>query len=112
MRDNRSNIKVVLVIEPGVYSGKAEGQAVDTAGYDSLTFAISMAEGGTSSGFELAMEHSEDAKEWELVHPDNVLGEAGLDARSATPEAPRDSAAMCVSPWRRRARARRGRALP
>jgi hypothetical protein len=80
MRDNRSNIKVVPVIEPGVYSGKASGQAVDTAGYDSLTFAISMAEGGSSSGFDLAMEHSDDGKEWDLVRPDNVLGEAGLDA--------------------------------
>jgi len=80
MRDNRSNIKVVPVIEPGVYSGKAEGKAVDTAGYDSLTFSVFMADGGSSGGFELAMEHSNDGKEWDLVRPDNVLGEAGLDA--------------------------------
>ena len=43
MRDNRSNIKVVPVIEPGVHSGKAEGKAVDTAGYDSLTFVVAVA---------------------------------------------------------------------
>jgi hypothetical protein len=80
MRDIRSNIKVVPVIEPGVYPGKSEGKAVDTAGYDSLTFAIAMGEAGKTGGFELAMEHSDDGKEWELVRPDNVLGEAGLDA--------------------------------
>lgn len=75
MRDMRNSIKIVPVIEPGVYSGKATGATVDTAGFDSLTFAIVMTEGGKASGFEVAMEHGDDGKDWELVRPDNVLGE-------------------------------------
>jgi hypothetical protein len=73
MRDNRNNIKFVSVIEPGVFSGKAEGKAVDTAGYDSLTFVIAVA--GENNPFEVEMEHCDDGKAWEPVRPDNVLGE-------------------------------------
>ena len=58
-RTTVQDVKVVEAVRPAVFSGNATGQAVDTRGFDSLTFAVCVGAIAGAGNMTLAVQESD-----------------------------------------------------
>lgn len=95
MRDQMHDFAAVSAINPAVLTDDLAAIAVDRAGFDSVTFVLTLGAGGVSfsntNRIDFVMEHSDDGTTWDAVAPTNVLGAVAdasgtvLSQRSAHP---------------------------
>ena len=95
MRDNMHDFAAVSAINPAVLTDDPDAINVDRAGFDAVTFVLTLGAGGitftATNRIDFVLEHSDDGTTWEAVGATNVLGAipdpAGivLSQRSAHP---------------------------
>lgn len=84
MRDLYSNIGAVIALPAATYNADAAGAVIDTLGFGSVAFALSVGVGGINftgtNKVEFVLEHSDDGSAFEVVPADEVLGVAAMGA--------------------------------
>lgn len=95
MRDQMHDFAAISAINPAVLADDPAAITVDRAGFDSVTFVLTLGVGGISfsntNRIDFVMEHSDDGTAWDAVNATNVLGAAPdasgivLSQRSAHP---------------------------